>query len=59
VKPSDDGIDNNSTSEEENHIDERDDGEGGGDDPKWTAVVVADFDQHRSAVGRVEWNVTG
>lgn len=29
------------------------------DDPKWIASVVADFDQHRSAVGRVEWNITG
>ncbi|KAJ3503301.1 hypothetical protein NLJ89_g8496 [Agrocybe chaxingu] len=26
---------------------------------KWTAVAVADFDQHKSAVGRVEWNITG
>ncbi|KAF5380089.1 hypothetical protein D9615_006204 [Tricholomella constricta] len=26
---------------------------------KWTASVVADFDQHKSAVGRVEWNITG
>ena len=29
------------------------------DDPQWTAVVVADFDQHRSSIGRVEWNITG
>jgi nucleoporin SEH1 len=29
------------------------------EDPKWTASVVADFDQHRSSVGRVEWNITG
>jgi len=29
------------------------------DDLKWTASVVADFDQHRSSVGRVEWNITG
>ncbi|CAK5272157.1 unnamed protein product [Mycena citricolor] len=26
---------------------------------KWAAQMVADFDQHRSAVGRVEWNLTG
>jgi len=26
---------------------------------KWTAILVADFDHHRSSVGRVEWNVTG
>jgi len=26
---------------------------------KWTSILVADFDQHKSAVGRVEWNVTG
>lgn len=25
----------------------------------WSATVVADFDEHRSPVGRVEWNVTG
>ncbi|PPQ76198.1 hypothetical protein CVT26_009095 [Gymnopilus dilepis] len=30
-----------------------------GEDTKWTAVAVADFDQHKSAVGRVEWNITG
>ncbi|KAJ7074974.1 WD40-repeat-containing domain protein [Mycena belliarum] len=29
------------------------------DDGEWTASIVADFDQHRSAVGRVEWNITG
>lgn len=26
---------------------------------RWSAVVVADFEHHRSAVTRVEWNVTG
>jgi len=26
---------------------------------KWTASVVADFDHHKSAVGSVEWNITG
>lgn len=25
----------------------------------WSATVVADFDEHKSPVGRVEWNVTG
>jgi len=25
----------------------------------WRAALVADFDQHKSADGRVEWNVTG
>ena len=59
MKPSNEGIDNDSTSEEKKHTDECDDGEGTGDDPKWTAVVVADLEYHRSAVGRVEWNVTG
>ncbi|KAH9477447.1 Nucleoporin SEH1 [Psilocybe cubensis] len=34
-------------------------GESESDDSKWTAVAVADFDQHKSAVGRVEWNITG
>ncbi|RXW16830.1 hypothetical protein EST38_g9014 [Candolleomyces aberdarensis] len=29
------------------------------DDGKWTATIVGDFDQHKSAVGRVEWNITG
>ncbi|KAJ6600018.1 WD40-repeat-containing domain protein [Mycena vulgaris] len=29
------------------------------EDAEWTASVVADFEQHRSAVGRVEWNITG
>jgi len=29
------------------------------DDAKWTGSVVADFDHHKSAVGRVEWNITG
>lgn len=26
---------------------------------RWSAMVVADFEHHRSAVTRVEWNVTG
>ena len=52
-------------------------GDGDGEESKWTASLVADFEQHRlddsfllvyrlinhsflrSAVGRVEWNVTG
>ena len=26
---------------------------------KWSASIVGDFDDHKSAVGRVEWNITG
>ena len=26
---------------------------------KWSANIVGDFDDHKSAVGRVEWNITG
>ncbi|KAH9174724.1 WD40 repeat-like protein [Lactarius sanguifluus] len=29
------------------------------EDAKWTGSVVADFDHHKSSVGRVEWNITG
>ncbi|KAJ7222067.1 WD40-repeat-containing domain protein [Mycena haematopus] len=29
------------------------------EDGQWTASIVADFEQHKSAVGRVEWNITG
>ena len=29
------------------------------DKEKWSASVVGDFDDHKSAVGRVEWNITG
>ncbi|KAF8713859.1 hypothetical protein AX14_012915 [Amanita brunnescens Koide BX004] len=29
------------------------------DGNRWSATVVADFDHHRSTVGRVEWNITG
>ncbi|KAK2463820.1 hypothetical protein APHAL10511_004125 [Amanita phalloides] len=29
------------------------------DGNRWFATVVADFDHHRSTVGRVEWNITG
>ncbi|KAH9835285.1 WD40 repeat-like protein [Rhodofomes roseus] len=28
-------------------------------DTRWSAAVVADFDDHKSGVGRVEWNITG
>ncbi|KDQ60014.1 hypothetical protein JAAARDRAFT_126019 [Jaapia argillacea MUCL 33604] len=38
------------------------DGEGDSEEREregWTGVVVADFDEHKSAVGRVEWNITG
>ncbi|KAG6865548.1 hypothetical protein C0991_001552 [Blastosporella zonata] len=38
--------------EDLDHEDEEEEG-------KWTATVVADFDQHKSAIGRVEWNITG
>lgn len=33
--------------------------EGDHEAAKWTAASVADFDHHKSAVGRVEWNITG
>ncbi|KAF9458919.1 WD40-repeat-containing domain protein [Collybia nuda] len=29
------------------------------DEGKWTATIVGDFDEHKTAVGRVEWNITG
>lgn len=44
VKPGDEGGDDSSEDEAEG---------------KWTASVVADFDHHKSAVGSVEWNITG
>ncbi|THH03870.1 hypothetical protein EW145_g5942 [Phellinidium pouzarii] len=28
-------------------------------DEKWSANLVAEFDDHKSSVGRVEWNITG
>ncbi|KAI0350137.1 WD40 repeat-like protein [Trametes cingulata] len=34
-------------------------GAGSGDAGRWSASIVGDFDDHKSAVGRVEWNVTG
>ncbi|KAI0369469.1 WD40 repeat-like protein [Pilatotrama ljubarskyi] len=34
-------------------------GTGSGDAGRWSASIVGDFDDHKSAVGRVEWNVTG
>lgn len=30
-----------------------------GDGAQWSASIVGDFDDHKSAVGRVEWNITG
>ncbi|KAI0316065.1 WD40-repeat-containing domain protein [Amylostereum chailletii] len=30
-----------------------------GDAGRWEGTMVADFDHHKSAVGRVEWNITG
>ncbi|KAJ7753822.1 WD40-repeat-containing domain protein [Mycena metata] len=38
---------------------EADDDMGDAEDGRWTASIVADFEQHKSAVGRVEWNITG
>ncbi|KAG6896297.1 hypothetical protein C0992_009250 [Termitomyces sp. T32_za158] len=35
------------------------DGEDEEEEGNWTASVVADFDQHKSAIGKVEWNITG
>lgn len=29
------------------------------DETRWTCSIVADFDHHKSTVGRVEWNITG
>jgi nucleoporin SEH1 len=29
------------------------------EDDQWSARIIADFDDHRSHVGRVDWNVTG
>ncbi|KZT10245.1 WD40 repeat-like protein [Laetiporus sulphureus 93-53] len=34
-------------------------GDADAEESRWSASVVADFDDHKSAVGRVEWNVTG
>jgi len=31
----------------------------GSEEAKWSGSIVADFDHHKSAVGRVEWNITG
>ncbi|KAF4563370.1 hypothetical protein EYR40_006909 [Pleurotus pulmonarius] len=30
-----------------------------GEEGRWSATIVADFDNHKSSVGRVEWNITG
>ncbi|KAI0064825.1 WD40 repeat-like protein [Artomyces pyxidatus] len=38
------------------HDDDRADG---AEEGRWTGSIVADFDHHKSAVGRVEWNITG
>ncbi|KAI1783325.1 WD40 repeat-like protein [Ganoderma leucocontextum] len=35
------------------------DGEDAEGPEKWSASIVGDFDDHKSAVGRVEWNITG
>ncbi|KAJ3552352.1 hypothetical protein NM688_g4194 [Phlebia brevispora] len=39
--------------------DEFDSGESDGREEAWTATIVGDFDDHKAAVGRVEWNITG
>jgi len=60
VKPGNDGFYDSVKGGD--NADGEDDNNSAGDedeDPKWTASVVADFDQHRSSVGRVEWNITG
>ncbi|KAI0776488.1 WD40 repeat-like protein [Irpex lacteus] len=38
--------------------DEVDEDEETGEDT-WSATIVGDFDDHKAAVGRVEWNITG
>ncbi|KAI0938538.1 hypothetical protein AcW1_001754 [Taiwanofungus camphoratus] len=35
------------------------DGDADGTEGKWSASIVGDFDDHKSSVGRVEWNITG
>ncbi|KAH9916226.1 WD40 repeat-like protein [Amylocystis lapponica] len=35
------------------------DGEDEAEGGRWAASVVGDFDDHKSGVGRVEWNITG
>ncbi|PPR04774.1 hypothetical protein CVT24_007090 [Panaeolus cyanescens] len=47
VKPSQDDLDTDMA------------GDGDTEDAKWTAVLVGDFDHHKAAVGRVEWNIAG
>ncbi|KAF9527457.1 WD40-repeat-containing domain protein [Crepidotus variabilis] len=60
LKPGNDGLEDSENSDEEGGGGrDKDDSDGEGEDSKWTAVVVADFDHHRSVVGRVEWNITG
>ncbi|KAI0652988.1 WD40 repeat-like protein [Cubamyces menziesii] len=34
-------------------------GQDGAEAGRWSATIVGDFDDHKSAVGRVEWNITG
>ncbi|KAF4616279.1 hypothetical protein D9613_008787 [Agrocybe pediades] len=33
--------------------------DGEGEEAKWSAVMIADFEHHEAPVGRVEWNITG
>ncbi|OBZ78097.1 Nucleoporin seh1 [Grifola frondosa] len=41
--------------------DDQDGGDGEADitEGRWSASIVGDFDDHKFAVGRVEWNITG
>ncbi|KAI0694961.1 WD40-repeat-containing domain protein [Cytidiella melzeri] len=39
--------------------DEMEQDEGENDEGTWSATIVGDFDDHKSSVGRVEWNITG
>ncbi|KAH8101864.1 WD40 repeat-like protein [Cristinia sonorae] len=34
-------------------------GDADGEEAKWTGSIVGEFDDHKSSVGRVEWNITG
>lgn len=40
-------------------VDQDGDGDAEGSEGGWTANMVAEFEDHKSAVGRVDWNLTG
>ncbi|KAF9258176.1 WD40 repeat-like protein [Marasmius fiardii PR-910] len=40
-------------------LDEMEDADAPQDEGSWSAMLVADHDDHKSCVGRVDWNVTG